>query len=68
MPLTDNILIASLRQADLSLLAPHLKVVEVKQHQILFEAGDPLEAVYFPSNAVVSLVMLDSVCSATRSN
>ncbi|MET3840417.1 Crp/Fnr family transcriptional regulator [Bradyrhizobium sp. OAE829] len=57
MPLTDNVVLASLPAADLSLLATHLKVVAVKQHQILFEAGDPLEAVYFPLNAVVSLVV-----------
>jgi CRP-like cAMP-binding protein len=31
--------------------------VELKRNQILFEAGDPVEHVYFPDNCVVSLVI-----------
>jgi CRP-like cAMP-binding protein len=57
MPHTDNLLLAALSRNDLSLLAPHLKVVEVKQQQVLFEAGETLGEVYFPLTAVVSLVV-----------
>ena len=57
MPHKDNLLLASLSPRDIARLVPHLKVVRVKQHQILFEAGDKLETVYFPLTAIVSLVV-----------
>jgi CRP-like cAMP-binding protein len=57
MPYTDNLLLASLSPGDTALLLPHLKLVDVKQHQILFAAGDELPLTYFPVTAVVSLVV-----------
>jgi CRP-like cAMP-binding protein len=58
MPHTDNSLLAALSAGDLALLKPHLKLLEVKQHQILFEPGDKVNTTYFPLTAIVSLVVL----------
>src|SRR3954468_13398983 len=58
MPHTDNRILAALSPGDLALLRPHLKLVAVKQHQILFETGDTLHTTYFPLTAIVSLVVL----------
>jgi CRP-like cAMP-binding protein len=58
MPHRDNRLLASLSQGDIALLLPHLKLVQVKQHQILFDTGDTLHTTYFPLTAIISLVVL----------
>jgi CRP-like cAMP-binding protein len=52
-----NLLLASLSAADLKLLEPHLKPLELPQHKVLWEAGQSVSAVYFPYDAVVSLVV-----------
>lgn len=52
-----NLLLASLAPSDLKLLAPHLRPFEFPQHKVLFEAGDPVSACYFPDDAVVALVV-----------
>jgi CRP-like cAMP-binding protein len=57
MPHKDNLLLASVSPSDMALLLPHLKMARVEQHQVLFEAGDKLEATYFPLTAIVSLVV-----------
>jgi len=41
----------------MALLQPHLEPTPVKQHQILFEAGQEVSAAYFPTSAVISLVV-----------
>jgi hypothetical protein len=46
-----NLLLASLSAADLKLLEPHLRPLELKQHKVLFEAGESVSAVYFPYDA-----------------
>jgi CRP-like cAMP-binding protein len=38
-------------------LDPHLKPVELHQHEVLFEIRDTIHDVYFPLDAVVSLVV-----------
>jgi CRP-like cAMP-binding protein len=53
-----NGLIASLSPEDAALLRPRLKSLELKQKQVLFEAGDTMRAVYFPINAVISLMVI----------
>src|SRR4051812_22651913 len=58
MPHTENLLLASLSESDLKLLLPHLKLMQVKQHQILFEPGSKILTTYFPLTAIVSLVVL----------
>jgi CRP-like cAMP-binding protein len=57
MDYNQNLLLASLSQSDLALLQPHLKLVHVKQHQVLFEAGGEVLTSYFPLTAIVSLVI-----------
>jgi hypothetical protein len=52
-----NLLLASLSAADLKLLEPHLRPLELKQHKVLFEAGQSVSTVCFPYDAVVSLVV-----------
>jgi CRP-like cAMP-binding protein len=52
-----NLLLASLSAADRKLLEPHLRPLDFQQHQVLFEAGDSVSAIYFPYDAVVSLVV-----------
>jgi CRP-like cAMP-binding protein len=52
-----NLLLASLSAADLKLLEPHLRPLEFQQHKILFEAGNSVSAVYFPYDAIISLVV-----------
>jgi CRP-like cAMP-binding protein len=53
----SNLLLASLPAADLSALQPHLKVVDLVQETILYEAGHVVELVYFPHSGIVSLVV-----------
>jgi CRP-like cAMP-binding protein len=52
-----NALLASLSPGDITALRPHLKDIELKPKQVLFEAGDTIRAVYFPVTAVISLVI-----------
>jgi CRP-like cAMP-binding protein len=52
-----NLLLASLARSDFKLLEPHLKPVDLKQHDILFNPGDTVSTVYFPYDAIVSLVV-----------
>jgi CRP-like cAMP-binding protein len=51
-----NQLLQSLPQADLDLLAPHLKDISLHQSEVLVEPGAPFEHVYFPHTAVISLL------------
>jgi hypothetical protein len=53
----QNLLIESLADSDRGFLRPHLKPIELKQQTILYEAGDTVDAVYFPTTAVISLVV-----------
>jgi CRP-like cAMP-binding protein len=54
---SPNRLLASLLPADFELLRPHLKPVELKNETVLFEAGDPIDRVYFPHSGIISLVV-----------
>ncbi|MET4024327.1 Crp/Fnr family transcriptional regulator [Bradyrhizobium sp. S3.2.12] len=56
MPHTNAIL-ASLSASDTAALRPHLKATHLQQKTVLYEAGDTINAVYFPLGAVVSLVV-----------
>jgi CRP-like cAMP-binding protein len=58
MPHKDNLLLASLSPGDLAALHPHLKLVHFDQEQVLFEAGDSIGATYFPTSAVISIVVI----------
>ncbi len=54
----SNLLLATLDAGDLSLLEPHFKHVALQQYDILHEAGARIEYVYFPLNAMVSLLAI----------
>ena len=44
-----NQLLAAVSAADFALLRPHLKTIELVHEVVLFEAGDPVKRVYFPT-------------------
>ena len=52
-----NLLLSLLTPSDAKLLAPHLKPAKFEQHRVLFEADEQIHHVYFPTSAVVSLVI-----------
>jgi CRP-like cAMP-binding protein len=52
-----NLLLSHLGQDDFKRLEPYLKITLFKQHAILFEAEQEIKHVYFPTSAVVSLVV-----------
>jgi CRP-like cAMP-binding protein len=51
-----NLLLAALPLEDYQRLTPHFKVKEMVLGQMIFEAGEPIEYVYFPHRAMISLV------------
>jgi CRP-like cAMP-binding protein len=68
MPHKDNLLLASLSPGDLAALQPHLKLVHFEQEQVLFEAGDTIDATYFPTSGQVveaAMVGRDGVVGAS---
>jgi CRP-like cAMP-binding protein len=52
-----NLLLELLPAADSKLLVPHLRAAQFDQHRVLFEADQRIRHVYFPTTAVVSLVI-----------
>lgn len=52
-----NLVLASLSPNDLAALEPRLKPVNLEQAQTLHEAGSLISTVYFPTGAVISLVV-----------
>ena len=53
---SHNHLLAALPAADLQRLAPHLEQVSLALGDVLYEPGDTLRHVYFPTDAIVSLL------------
>jgi CRP-like cAMP-binding protein len=54
---SSNLLLASLSASDAAALRPYLKSVHLEHEQILFEAGGEMVDIYFPTGAIVSLVV-----------
>ena len=52
----DNHLLAILPETEWERMAPHLVDVDMPLGQVVYESGDPVHHVYFPSTAVVSLL------------
>ena len=52
-----NALLAALSPSDTAALRPHLKATHLQQKTVLYETGGLIKAVYFPINAVASLVV-----------
>lgn len=51
-----NHLLAALPANDLQRLVPHLELVSLGLGDVLYEPGDTLRHVYFPTDAIVSLL------------
>jgi CRP-like cAMP-binding protein len=69
VPLThspnQNHLLAALPPEEFARLAPHLELIPLQLGQTLYEPGDQLQHVYFPTTAIVSLLyILESGSSA----
>lgn len=54
---SPNLILASLPQNIFSALEPHLKQVTLALGDVVAETGEPVRAVYFPFNGVISLVV-----------
>lgn len=54
-----NRLLAALKPRDLALLAPALETVHLKPRTMLFEAGDNVELVHFPTPGVLGALVLN---------
>lgn len=52
----ENRLLAALPAEEYQCLVPDLKFVSLSIEQVLYEAGEPIKYVYFPHQAIVSLV------------
>jgi CRP-like cAMP-binding protein len=53
----SNAILTSLSASDAAALRPHLRATHLQQKTVLYEAGDLISTVYFPINAVISLVV-----------
>ncbi len=51
-----NKLLAALPDSEYERLYPHLKPISLSVKQVIYEAAEPITHVYFPENAVVSIV------------
>ncbi len=56
--LLQNRLLASLPPDELAGLSPHLASAELERGRLLYDPGDPIETVYFPTDGVISLMTL----------
>lgn len=54
--LQRNALLAGLPPDDLAVVAPHLEIVELGERTLLYQAGAPIDAAWFPLGAVLSIV------------
>ncbi|PXW26407.1 Crp/Fnr family transcriptional regulator [Paraburkholderia caballeronis] len=54
--LSGNHLLAVLPLAEWSRLSPHLVLVDMPLGQVVYESGDRLNSVYFPTTSIVSLL------------
>jgi hypothetical protein len=52
----QNHLLAALSAAERERLSPHLQLVPMPLGKILYESGDVLRHVYFPTDSIVSLL------------
>ena len=53
----NNLLLSRLGEADFDRLAPYLKLTPFSQHSVLFQAEQEIKDVYFPTTAVISLLV-----------
>lgn len=53
----ENALLARLPRQDYQVLFRHLKLMRLRQGQVLFDRGDIIEHVYFPTSALISIMV-----------
>jgi CRP-like cAMP-binding protein len=53
-----NYLISSLTESDFAKVFPKLEAVSLKLGQVMHESGDPMDYVYFPTTAIISLLYI----------
>ena len=53
-----NRILAALPDTEYQRLLPHLKKIELRQGEILYNPGDRIQHVYFPNSGIISLVTL----------
>jgi CRP-like cAMP-binding protein len=53
-----NKLLTALPKAEYQRLAPHLEQVALSPKQVLYESGESMRAVYFPTSGMISLVSI----------
>lgn len=53
---SKNFLLATLPQVEFDRVQSHLKPIYLKLGQVLYESGDKLDYVYFPTTAIISLL------------
>lgn len=51
-----NLWLSALEASDYALLEPHLAPLDAERGEVLYEAGEDVDAVYFPTRGVVSLL------------
>jgi CRP-like cAMP-binding protein len=56
VPLRENRLLAALPEEDLRRWAEHLELIDMPLAAVLYESGETLNHVYFPTSAIVSLL------------
>ena len=54
----NNFLLAALPNAEYQRLEPYLTTISVPRGQVLYEASEMIETVYFPNDALISLVSI----------
>jgi CRP-like cAMP-binding protein len=52
-----NLLLAALPPADLELLVPHFRIVQLERDTVLVRSGDPIERIYFPLSGLIAFIM-----------
>jgi len=53
---TENHLLAALAPEERERIFPHLQLVDMSLGKVLYESGDTLRYVYFPTDCIVSLL------------
>ena len=53
--LRDNRLLGALRAADRAVVQPHLEELDLQVRHSVYQAGEPIEYVYFPHGCVISV-------------
>ncbi|ALA59670.1 Crp/Fnr family transcriptional regulator [Nitrospira moscoviensis] len=53
----NNLVLNEVPTHDLSRLLPHMQIKEVDAKEILHQAGEPLHYIYFPTTALMSMLM-----------